>query len=360
MSDKKFKFDVVIGNPPYQEELSDKVSKNGQKPRTNIFQNFQVQADKLSRQSVSLIYPGKRWLHQSGKGMKKFGLEQINDSHLEKVIYYPDANEVFPNVGITDGITIVEKNMTIEANSFDFERIKNGKTEKVTVSHPGNKLLILDPQLIPIAQKIQKIVSSNDYGYLSDSVYPRTLFGIESNFIEENQKEVKEYNGQSISNNQVKLFANDKAGPAGRAEWFVINKNLLSKNQDLINKYKVIVSSAHPGGQNNRDNHLSILDNHSIFGRSRVALKLFDNKEEATNFFGYMKSNFIRFTLLLTGEALSSFAKWTPDILDYSEDSEIDWDKDIDTQLFDLFDITDNERQLIINIVKESETKGNS
>lgn len=185
--DKKFKFDVVIGNPPYQEESSEKISKNGQKPRTNIFQNFQLQADKLAKQSISLIYPGKRWLHQSGKGMRKFGLEQVNDPHLEKIIYYPDATEVFPNVDITDGVTIVEKSMFKKNDSFEFERIKGGTVETIKVTHPGNKLLILDPKLIPISQKIQKVVSKNELGYLFDSVYPRTLFGIESNFIEENK-----------------------------------------------------------------------------------------------------------------------------------------------------------------------------
>lgn len=357
--DKKFKFDVVIGNPPYQEESSEKTSKNGQKPRTNIFQNFQLQADKLAKQSISLIYPGKRWLHQSGKGMKKFGLEQINDPHLEKIIYYPDATEVFPNVGITDGVTIVEKSMLKENDSFDFERVKGRNVETAKVTHPGNKLLILDPKLIPISQKIQEVVSKNELGYLFDSVYPRTLFGIESNFIEENEKYVTPYRGQKILDNELKLFTNDKAGSAGRADWFVVNKSLLTKSHDLVDKYKVVVSSAHPGGQNNRDNQLSILDNKSIFGRSRVALKLFDNQLDAKHFYNYMKSNFIRFTLLLTGEALSSFAKWTPDILDYSGNSIINWEADIDTQLFDMFNISETEKQLINKKVQDSETKGN-
>lgn len=357
--DNKFKFDVVIGNPPYQEESSEKISKNGQKPRTNIFQNFQLQADKLAKQSISLIYPGKRWLHQSGKGMRKFGLEQVNDPHLEKIIYYPDATEVFPNVDITDGVTIVEKSMFKENDSFDFERIKGGTVETVKVTHPGNKLLILDPKLILISQKIQKVVSKNELGYLFDSVYPRTLFGIESNFIEENKKYVTPYRGQKILDNELKLFTNDKSGSAGRADWFVVNKSLLTKSHDLVGKYKVVVSSAHPGGQNNRDNQLSILDNKSIFGRSRVALKLFDSQSDAKHFYDYMKSNFIRFTLLLTGEALSSFAKWTPDILDYSENSVINWESDIDTQLFDMFNISESEKQLINKEVQDSETKGN-
>ena len=42
--------------------------------------------------------------------MQKFGKEQINDPHLEKLIYFEDASEVFPGVAIADGITIVFKN----------------------------------------------------------------------------------------------------------------------------------------------------------------------------------------------------------------------------------------------------------
>ena len=62
---------------------------------------------------------------------------------------------------------------------------------------------------------------------------------------------------------------------------------------------------------------------------------------------------------MLTGEALSSFANWTTDILDYSENSVINWESDIDTQLFDMFNISEAEKQLISKEVQDSETKGN-
>lgn len=72
------KFDVVIGNPPYQEVVAKKETNNGQKRVANIFQYFQELSDNLG-ECVSLIYPGKRWIHRSGKGMSKFGLQQINE-----------------------------------------------------------------------------------------------------------------------------------------------------------------------------------------------------------------------------------------------------------------------------------------
>lgn len=80
--DKKFKFDVVIGNPPYQEETSEGSSKNGQKSVKNIFQLFQEQAELVTKDDISLIYPGGRWIHQSGKGMAKFGLKQNLENFL--------------------------------------------------------------------------------------------------------------------------------------------------------------------------------------------------------------------------------------------------------------------------------------
>lgn len=122
----KFKFDVVIGNPPYQEETQGKKTKNGQKRVKSIFQLFQEQAELVAKDMTSLIYPGGRWIHQSGKGMTSFGLRQINDNHLKKLIYYPNSNEVFDKVGIADGISIVVKDMNKEEKGFTYEYIRGG------------------------------------------------------------------------------------------------------------------------------------------------------------------------------------------------------------------------------------------
>ena len=67
----------------------------------------------------------------------------------------------------------------------------------------------------------------------------------------------------------------------GRAKWYVANKNVIPHdNQKYIDQWQVVVSSANAGGQK-RDNQVSIVDNHSAFGRSRVALGSFATESEA-------------------------------------------------------------------------------
>ena len=93
-----------------------------------------------------------------------------------------------------------------------------------------------------------------------------------------------------------------------------------------------------------RDNQLEIIDNHSAFGRSRLALRSFDSYEEAKNFFNYVSCYFIRYTFLLTDEALTSLGKEVPDLQDYTNNNSfIDFKKDIDIQLCKLFDISNDE-----------------
>ena len=84
-----------------------------------------------------------------------------------------------------------------------------------------------------------------------------------------------------------------------------------------MSDWKVVVSSANAGGQK-RSNQLAILDNYSVFGRARVALKIFKTEKEARNFYQYVRSELIRFAFLMTDESLTSLAKQVPDVLDYS------------------------------------------
>jgi len=350
------KFDTIVGNPPYQEITSKKDTDNGQKAMTNIFQYFQELADNVSKGYISLIYPGSRWIHRSGKGMSKFGHSQINDAHLSKLLYFSDANEVFDKVEISDGISIVLKNMHQVKDSFDYEYHHNGIKKTAIIEHPGDKLIPLDPTNLAIINKIDKVVSENNWRFLNESVFSRKLFAIESDFVEKHPDKVRPIDeGNFDSENEIKLFTNDRAGKSGRAKWFIASRDVITMNQELIDEWQVVVSSANAGGQK-RDNQIAIIDNHSAFGRSRLALKSFKTEQEAKNFLKYAQTTFIRYAFLLTNESLSSLAKQVPDIIDYTnENSGIDWTKsiqEIDQQLYRKYGLSNEEIDFIETKIK--------
>lgn len=329
------KWDFCLGNPPYQAETVEQVSEaNGQAPRKNVFQYFQMEADKIAATGSILIYPGGRWIHQSGKGLQQFGKEQINDRTLAAVEFYPNAHEVFGQAAdLADGVTIVLKEKSKKESGFNYSYVKGDYKETICVDNPGDDLMPLNPKDILICKKIKSFVENNAISFLHDSILPRSLFGIESDFVSKNKNLVQpiEQTEKINFSEYIKLFTNDKAGKAGRARWYVVRRDAIPSGKEYIPKWKVIVSSANAGGQK-RDNQIAIVDNHSAFGRSRVALGAFDTKEEATHFYEYATSDFIRFAFLMTDEALTSLGKLVPDFLDYSsENAYIDFSKDIDT-----------------------------
>ena len=204
----------------------------------------------------------------------------------------------------------------------------------------------LDPHDLPIEQKINAGIKNHGLTFLYDAILPRSLFPIESDFVEKNPTKVRKYNGSDDDIDfatEIKLFTNDKAGKAGRATWYIASRDVITRNKNYIAQWKVVVSSANAGGQK-RDNQLEIIDNHSAFGRSRLALRSFNTYEEAKNFFEYVSSYFIRYTFLLTDEALTSLGKKVPDLQNYTDDNSlIDFKRNIDAQLCQIFEISDDE-----------------
>ena len=351
---RAMKFDFVIGNPPYQEDIAkDTPKSNGQTRKRSIFHYFQMGADTVASNSVVLIYPGGRWIHRSGKGMEEFGLHQINDSKLKRIIFYPNSSDLFPSVAIADGISIVIKDMSKVKSGFEYWYSQNGVTFKVIMDNPGDELLPLNPQDISIAEKIARFVMDFKLAYLHNRILPQKLFGIESSFIQDNPEkaiplEKIEHLDYLV---QVKLFANDKAGKSGRAKWFVVDRSAIPNNAQFIDEWQVVVSSANAGGQK-RDNQLEIIDNHSAFGRARVALASFKKYQEAQNFFMFAQTYIVRFMFLMTDEALTSLGKRVPDLMDYSDaNTLVDFNADLNKQLYDLMELTEEEIAHIENTV---------
>lgn len=355
------KFDFVIGNPPYQEETENISETNGQLRRKSIFQYFQIAADDLAKSGTALIYPAGRWIQRSGRGMRDFGLKQINDKRLAAIYYYPDAKDVFPSSDIADGVSIVIKRQDKQTSGFRYVFCQNGEEHEFAAANPGEDIMPLDPRHNIIVEKIDAFSKKYNLPSLHDSIYPQKLFGIESDFVEKNPDKVELMTQDSAIdyNHKVKLFSNDRAGKAGRARWYIADRNCVATAQDLIDKWKVVVSSANAGGQK-RDNQLAIFDNHSVFGRARIALGIFDTLEEAQNFYLYMKTYLVRFAFLMTDENLVTLGIKVPDLLEYKDNPLVTFEDSLDQQLFELCDFTDAERNYVVEIVDTLRKKDRS
>lgn len=351
---KDFKFDVVIGNPPYQTETAEVVStSNNQKPVRNIFQFLQESSDEVAGEYVCLIYPAGRWIHRFGKGLQEFGLKQINDPRLKKIVFYPITTDIFPGIQIADGISIVLKDVKKRENGFVYDYVTNELQKTVSIDRPGEQLMPLNPFDIEVCKKIDNFVQKNKIGYLHEAILPRSLFKIESDFVEKNPDKVQQYIGQNYdSKKTIKLFTNDKAGKMGRAKWFLADREVVSNNQEYIDEWQVVVSSANAGGQK-RDNQIEIIDNNSAFGRSRVALRSFKTEKEAKNFYDYACSYLIKYAFLMTDESLTSLGKRVPDLINYADDNGIiDFSSDINQQFYDLLNLSTENIAYIENKVK--------
>lgn len=95
-------FDIIIGNPPYQEEAPG--TSTSDRPVYHLFMDI---AFNLS-EKTELIVPG-RFLFDAGATPSVWNQQMLNDPHFKVDFYESDSKKIFSDISIPGGIAIIKR-----------------------------------------------------------------------------------------------------------------------------------------------------------------------------------------------------------------------------------------------------------
>ena len=296
------KFDIIIGNPPYNENLTSV----GAKPLYNKFIEYYIDKCKL----LSFIVPS-RWF-AGGKGLDKFREMMINRTDILYIKHFDDACKIFGNlVDIKGGV-----------NYFLIDKDYNGLCD-----YNGSKVkfnnfdIILDSKYYNIVNKLL------EYEKIT-KIYLGRYFGIESN-----DKRLND------DNTLIKCYVSQQKGFTK-----YIDKKEIKKE---YNFFKVITARAAHEHNSGFGNIFIGLEN-EIHTGSYISLKV-SNENEAKSLLSYMKCKLPNFMLSLrkiSQDISESTCKWIPLIPLNKE-----WN---DEEVYTYFKLSEDE----IKLVKETKVIG--
>ena len=295
------KFDVIIGNPPYQ--LSDGGHSRSASP---IYQLFIEKAKQLNPRYLCMIIPS-RWFI-GGKGLDDFRNDMLNDKRIRFIADYKNSSDVFPGVDIAGGICY-----------FLWDRDNPGKCQVKTITKDNEviaertlnefEIFIRDNEALKIVKKIKKLQINNG-STLSDLVSSRKPFSLPTNYVPKK---------------------------SGVPCWFIqkiglkyANKSDVTDFNQLLGKWKLLIPKSPIAGQTDfskpikiyYENNIRIAKPGECCTESWIVAGAFHTEKELLNFKSYLFTKTIRFLILQAVVSQDITKKnfcFVPNLLNYNK-----------------------------------------
>ena len=275
--DPTMKFDVIIGNPPYQ--LKDGGHGASASP---LYHKFVQQAMSANPRYMSMIIPS-RWF-AGGKGLDEFRAQMLADRRMKVLVDHPDAGECFPGVEIKGGVCYFLWDAKHGGTDSDTCLVRNLNGESIDEAHrrlDGYDVFIRFNKSVSILEKVLALKEPS----LETQVSSRKPFGFATNF---DDYKTKSFEGA------VQLYARGEVG------WVAADKIVV--HTEWISKWKVLTAMAAEGDgkfPNRITGRPIVAAPNSVCTETYLVLAVFDSDSEANNFAAYQQSRFFRFLVSL-------------------------------------------------------------
>ncbi len=337
------KFDAIVGNPPYQENISSDTSNSSLSKQ--LFPSFIKTAINLNPRYVSLITPS-RWFTGDAQDKSFLHLREFirENNHISKLHNFKNARELFPDVEIKGGVNYflydVSHEGKMEFNNFS-ENYKDSQIRNLF--EDDLDIVITDSVAINILSKIK----SWNFTSLTTITTGRNAFGIIGkpallNSISSNTK-ISWFSKLRCKDNEIRY----------------IDPELIQKNRDVFIKYKVFISKS--AGAPHSDKKVIgfpyVSEPFEACTDSLFPIGKFNTIKESENLATYMKTRFLRYlvSVMKSSQNVTQLVyKFVP-LQDFTTHSDIEWNtsiEEIDKQLYEKYRLSREEIEFIESMIK--------